>query len=220
MQFIKQAASGGVEGLGSRLQQELTAGKRVLWLIAGGSNIPLTVAIMAALPDELTAELTIMPADERFGLPGHPDSNAHQLLEAGFQPKLARFIPILTGDGLHATATQYNTAAAEALAGAAVIAQLGMGADGHIAGILPHSAACEVTDRLVTAYEGPDYTRLTFTFPGLRRIDTAYVFAYGSNKREALVRLRGEDVPLAEQPAQILKALPSAYVYNDQLEGE
>lgn len=218
MQFIRAEASEGVRALEAELQGLLGQGKRVLWFTSGGSNIPLIVQIMGKLDDEQTKRLTIMPGDERFGLVGHENSNVQQLLDAGFTPKRATFIPMLTNTSLEETVSRYEDALKDALArNDVVIAQLGMGADGHIAGILPHSSAV-TSDKLVACYEGPDFTRLTLTFPTLRRIHTAFLFAYGVGKLEALQNLHDKELPLDEQPAQILKAIPKAYVYNDQVE--
>ena len=69
--------------LQARLELELTAGKKVLWLVSGGSNITASVQLMQNLADDLTKNLTIMAVDERYGLVGHADSNEGQLLAAG-----------------------------------------------------------------------------------------------------------------------------------------
>ena len=44
----------------------------------------------------------------------------------------------------------------------------------------------------------------------------AYVFAFGADKKPALENLL-TNIDLIVQPAQILKSLPEAYVYNDQV---
>lgn len=188
----------------------------MLWLIPGGSNIPIAVAIMAQLPDELTAKLTIMLTDERYGPIDHPDSNAFQLRQAGFNPKHARFLPILTGATLEDTTRAYAQAAQEHFAkNAVVIGQFGIGADGHIAGILPGSPAATEQHAWTCGYHALNFTRVTLTFPALYRVAIAYAFVYGEAKREALKQLDSE-LPLKVQPAQILKGIPKAYLYTDQ----
>ena len=217
MRFIRSSADEGAAALAARLKGELAAGKRVLWLFSGGSNLPLAAQISRELPDDLTAQLTVLPADERYGLPGHKNSNVKQLLGAGFQRKNATLLPVLDGSDINLTTDHYETALQMALAeSSACIAQIGMGADGHIAGILPHSPAVDGKD-LVAAYTGPDYERITLTFVALARVTAAYLFAYGDAKRPALQDLRDKSLPLADQPAQFLKQLAEVYVYNDQL---
>jgi 6-phosphogluconolactonase/glucosamine-6-phosphate isomerase/deaminase len=208
----------GVAPLRDRLMLDLNSGKQVLWLVPGGSNIPLTVAVMAQLPDDLTSGLTIMLTDERYGAVGHADSNAHQLDEAGFEPKHAVIVPVLrTNVSIMETCTQYAADFTEAAGRAdTIIGQFGMGADGHIAGILPGSTAVSSAD-LTAGYEAPGFTRITLTPKALSQLNAAYVFVFGDNKRSALARLQSEMLSLEAQPAQILKQLPEAYIYNDQI---
>lgn len=206
--------------LGAHLTQFLAAGKRVLWLVPGGSNIPFAVQVMAAIPEDFTKQLTIMLTDERYGPPGHADSNQAQLAAAGFDAKHGKFIPVLDGKPLAATARRYAEAAQQQLTTAdTAIGQFGIGADGHIAGILPHSPGTAAMGELAVGYAAPDFVRLTLTFPALRYLETAYAFAYGGSKAAALRQLQSE-APLDAQPAQILKVIPETYVYNDQMEGE
>jgi 6-phosphogluconolactonase/glucosamine-6-phosphate isomerase/deaminase len=223
MEFIRIEGIGeGVEPLRDRLVQELENGKKVLWLVPGGSNIPLSVDVMRQIPDDLTANLTIYLTDERYGEIDHPDSNARQLREAGFNPKNARHVWVLAKDlNLDETSEQYAMSVSTAFEAAdVVIGQMGMGPDGHVCGILPGTVAVE-SDKLVVGYVTEQFTRITLTPKALEEhVDAAYVFAFGDNKREALDNLMSKDLPLTEEPAQILKKLPEAYIYNDQIEGE
>jgi 6-phosphogluconolactonase/glucosamine-6-phosphate isomerase/deaminase len=219
MQFIRRDAAAGIQELSTHLTQLLVEEKRVLWLVPGGSNIPFAVQAMTGIPDELTKRLTIILTDERYGPVGHADSNVQQLHDAGFDPKHANFIPVLDGGTLGATARKYDTIAGKQFAESDVaVGQFGIGTDGHIAGILPRSPGTTALGELAVGYEAPDFTRITLTFPALRYIEMAYVFVYGDSKRVTLEQLHNEDLPLATQPAQILKAIPEAYVYNDQVE--
>lgn len=220
MKYILTAGwDDGVADLTERLVRELAAGKRVLWLVSGGSNIPVSVQIMDNISSELSRNLSVMLADERYGEIGHPESNWAQLLQAGFEAKQATSLPILkAGLDFEQTTVNYNKLAGQAFAGNdATIAQLGIGEDGHIAGILPGSAASLETKDLVAGYESLPLSRMTLTFTGLKKISAAYVFAFGNNKHQALETLQSQDLPLGEQPSQILKKLPEAYLYSDQI---
>jgi len=219
MQFVKTTGwDTGTKALTKRLTDELKRSKRVLWLVCGGSNIPAATKVMAALPEEETKNLAIFLTDERYGEIDHVDSNAKQLYQAGFHTKQAIFVPVLApGFSLAETQERYGQAVKRAFEHAdVIIAQFGMGADGHIAGILPRSEAVEA-DGWVAAYEAPHYTRVTLTFEALRHITAAYVMAFGEGKKHALEQLRDESLPLVDEPAQILKELPEAFVYNDQI---
>lgn len=221
MEFVRTAGwSKGTKALSERLVKELKTKQRVLWLVCGGSSIPTAAKVMRAVPEDLSEKLAIFLTDERFGEVGHTDSNAKQLHEAGFHPKNAVFVPVLVpGFSAEETRERYEEAIKRAIDHAdSVIALFGIGADGHIAGILPHSPAVDA-DEWVVIYEAPPYVRATLTFEALKHVDAAYVFVFGDNKRQALTRLRDEKLPLTEQPSQILKELPEAYVYNDQVGG-
>ncbi len=211
-----------VDGIGplyKRLRRELGEGKKVLWLVPGGSNIPLSVAVMAKLPAALTANLAVILTDERYGEVGHPDSNTRQLTEAGFAPKQATVVPVLMpGLSLEDTCRRYAEVFTVAARHAdTIIGQFGMGTDGHIAGMLPGSIAVGSAD-LAVGYAAPGFTRITLTPVALRQLTAGYLFAFGDAKRLALQRLQSETLSLDEQPVQILKQLPEAYVYNDQID--
>lgn len=211
----------GIDPLLNRLVEELEAGKKVLWLIPGGSNIPLSVKTMRQIPEDLTKNLTIYLTDERYVDVGHPDSNSKQLDDAGFDHKQARVTWVLSeGLSLEETSEQYALSIGAAFEAAeTVIAQMGMGADGHICGILPGTPAV-ASGALVVGYQTETFTRITLTPKALKQyVGAAYVYAFGEGKKEALSNLLIE-LPVTEQPAQVLKSLPEAYVYNDQLEGE
>lgn len=203
-----------------RLVQELKAAKRVLWLVSGGSHIQVNVEIMDAIPDELTSNLTVYLIDERYGEVEHPDSNGKQLEDAGFNHKQARVVYTLApGLSLEETTEQYALSIGAAFEAAdVVIAQIGMGADGHIFGILPGSPAVD-SEKLVVSYATEQYKRITLTAKAARQyFSVAYLFAFGESKRQQLEKLRDTDVSVAEQPAQLLKHFPEVYVYNDQLD--
>lgn len=220
MEFIRLGSiNEGVEPLADRLIDELNAGKKVLWMVSGGSNIPVAAAVMDQIPDNLTERLSVCLVDERYGPVGHPDSNSKQLDDAGFKHKKARVMYVLApGLSMAETADQFALELKTAFEMAdIVIAQLGIGPDGHVLGIKPESPAIE-NKSLVVHYAAEDYKRITPTvYAAIRHIDAAYVFAFGANKHAQLEKLRDTDVPVSEQPAQLLKHLPEAYVYNDKI---
>jgi 6-phosphogluconolactonase/glucosamine-6-phosphate isomerase/deaminase len=205
------------EALFNRLTDELNTGKRVLWFVTGGSNVSVDIAVMNRLDNELTKNLTITLTDERHGDYGHPDSNWQQLLDGGFDSKQARIFPVLQLDNqsLEQTTRIYATNLDVALDEAeVVIGFYGLGNDGHIAGILPNSVAVDAQGS-ATGYQTEQFNRITTTFETIRRCDVAYMYAGGADKLEPLQNL-AKDIALAEQPAQVLKQISEAYIYNDQ----
>lgn len=220
MKYILTAGwDDGVAALTERLVRELADGKRVLWLVCGGSNIPSIVQVMRGISPELSKGLTISLTDERYGEPGHKDSNWEQLKHAGFDTEQASTLPVLgPGKDLDRTVKDYGLMIGKAMDDNDItIAQFGIGPDGHIAGILPGSAAAEEDKALAAGYESPPLVRVTLTFPALRRVSAAYAFAFGEPKRHALKQLRAGASTIKDQPARILDELPEAYLYNDQV---
>lgn len=220
MQFIREDQTAATHAVAARLSQELGAGKRVLWLVCGGSNIKSEVAVMDQLRTrqaESLGRLTILPTDERYGEPGHADSNYRQLQDAGFDPGDASWTDILGENlSLEATVEQYATAVSRALATAdVVIAQFGIGGDGHIAGILPGSPATATENTLAAGYQSNDFIRMTLTSSALSQVNAAYAPVYGDSKRAALERLKRHDESFADLPSSLLYDIPEAYVYTD-----
>ncbi len=216
--LLTSDTSVAIAALQQRLITELEAGRHVLWLVSGGSNITASVQIMPAISTALRARLTVMLSDERYGPVGHPDSNYQQFLDKGFDGDPAVFIPTLqAGLSLDKTADAYAEVVKTEFSRAdIIISQLGVGSDGHIAGALPGTIATTAS-ALVVGYSSNPYQRVTLTFPALQQIDADYSLVYGDDKRPALTRLQDSDLSLTEQPAQILKKLSEAYIYNDQL---
>lgn len=208
-----------VADLSQRLTTELQARRRVLWLLSGGSNIALSVRIMECLPAALSAGLSISLLDERYGPPGHAESNWAKLEQAGFPFGQARLLPVLRpGLDFDQTRTAYETILEQALReNDYTLGQAGIGDDGHIAGILPLSVAAGPTGALIVGYHGKPYDRLSLSFAALKRLSSVYALAFGPAKGPELTRLHNQDLPPTEQPAQILKQLADAYVYNDQV---
>lgn len=220
MRFMREPPEAAERAIAHALTASLTEGKRVVWLVCGGSNIVAEARIMATVREraaDVLARLTILPTDERYGRPGHPDSNYRQLSEAGFDPGPARWTDVLGGNlPLGPTVDYYTELVADAWAVAdVVIAQFGIGPDGHIAGILPSSPATRDDAATIVGYDAPDFTRLTLTARQLVCVDHAFALAYGDSKRDALGRLRVHTEPFATLPSSLLYDIADASVYTD-----
>lgn len=209
----------GVEALSSRLIQELGAGRKVLWLICGGSNIPLAKRVMDLVREGAgasLANLSIGQTDERFGEVGHKDSNWQQMKEASFNFEGVEWLPILRNVPLQETAQAYAAELMVALGKAdVVVGQFGIGADGHVAGMLPHTPGIAASEYAV-GYEAEPFVRITMTPPALAHLAAAYTFAFGPSKHDAIEKLKTE-LPLEDEPCQILKRIPESFFYTDQI---
>jgi 6-phosphogluconolactonase/glucosamine-6-phosphate isomerase/deaminase len=202
------------ERIGSFLAQD----KKVLWLLSGGSNINISVLTLDILkehfPLKLKTNLAVSLVDERYGPVGHPDSNWQQLLEADFSLDEIISEPVLTGLSLEETVQNFSENYKRISTWAdVVIGQMGIGLDGHTAGILPESPA--VTESgIACSYEALKYTRISLTLTTIKSINASYAFLIGSTKKLVIYYLRSRDFPYAEMPAQVLKDIPESYVYS------
>lgn len=111
----------------------------------------------------------------------------------------------------------------------AVIAVLGVGADGHTAGVLPFpedptlfASLFFEEHRCVRGYQvdskkNPHTKRITTTLSYLKRhVTHAIVYVAGEDKHAVLTALLApHPAPLAELPAGILHALPLVEIYTD-----
>jgi 6-phosphogluconolactonase/glucosamine-6-phosphate isomerase/deaminase len=207
-----------VRHLAGAISERLERGQRVLWLISGGSAIAVAVAVQKQLAP--SPDLAIGLVDERYGDMGHADSNWTQLLAAGFDPSRNTPLPVLQNKSIEETARDYEVKLKNAMQSSDYrIGLLGIGADGHTSGILPGSPAAG-SQRLVDYYEGPDYRRITTTPKCIKQLDEAVVYAAGEAKKPALSMLITSDLPIAEQPAQALKAVQKLIIFTDQIEAD
>src|SRR6266550_2726864 len=91
------------------IDSRLSVGRKVLWLVAGGSSMDIAVEVARRLSrkDNLSL-LSISLTDERYGPVGHPDSNWQQLVDKGFSLPAAKLHPVLNGADIKQTAAQYS----------------------------------------------------------------------------------------------------------------
>jgi 6-phosphogluconolactonase/glucosamine-6-phosphate isomerase/deaminase len=200
--------------LAQSIASRLNSRQSVLWLVSGGSAIEVAIEAAKQLGGVDLSRLSVSLVDERFGPPGHKDSNWTQLMRQGFELEGAKLSPILNGSDLSQTTEDFDRFIKAAANSARYkISLLGLGADGHTAGILPNSLALD-SKQPVVSYTGPDYQRITLSPVGLGLMDEAVVFAQGESKAKALHDL-AQNLPIELQPAQIIKTIPRAAVYND-----
>jgi 6-phosphogluconolactonase/glucosamine-6-phosphate isomerase/deaminase len=222
MEFLySKEGKEGIEKMAGEIATQLNAGQKVLWLICGGSNIPLSAQaeklIRLRVKEHELKNLTIGQTDERFGPVGHPDSNWQQMHKAHFNFEGVRILPILSNKSLEETVSDYETTLANAFSNNdIVVAQFGIGADGHVAGMLPHTGGLSASS-LVFGYNSPPFVRITITPTAFAHIEFAYSFVFGTSKQDAVRKLWQKDLTIDEMPCQILKRIPESYFYCDQI---
>lgn len=206
------------------LIKELTAGtsqgKDVLWLLSGGSAIDVTIGVTENLGIAVTKRIIIAQVDERFVPPGSKDENWQQLINAGFSPNnFKQTVSILsTGSQPDSIATNYSQLLKQLFDQTETrVGLLGIGADGHTAGIKPmenpKDFAIFTGADLVVSYQAEDFVRITITAAAIKQLSNVVVYACGEEKRPVINQLNAE-LPAHSQPAQLLKHVSSAVVFN------
>lgn len=247
MEVIRHtSADEAKRGLAVRVSSELASfqenGTPVLFLFSGGSA--LSVLDMVD-PRYLGRNVTMAPVDERFD-PTGAASNFAVFMGTDFFRKAkaagARFIDtrVKEGRGRDDLANEFETAIREWMAEfviptvveesyschhGKIIALLGMGPDGHTAGIFPDTDEKVFhdrfgSDRLAIGYRAPEYAvcpeRVTVTPSFLERnIIQAFVFLTGEEKRAAWERVLRNDEPIHLLPAGIFHELRKTEVFTD-----
>lgn len=197
-----------------RITNQLAAGKKVLWFIAGGSCIPIAVSVSRRIDPDHARNLSITLTDERFGDAGHSNSNMRQLEDAGFSVAGANIVTVLQGKDRRQTTHDFTEAINNLLARADhTIGLFGIGKDGHTAGILPGSIALNA-NQMAVDYTAADFERITITPKVIAQLNEAVLYAKGQDKWPALKALQNAG-DITKQPAQLLKMIPELSIYSD-----
>lgn len=204
-----------VEYLTTTISNRLESGESVLWLVPGGSAMGVATKVLESLVEVDSGSLCITLTDERYGNPGHEDENWTQLMQLGFAVESINAYRVLRGESPEDTARDFSAKLYELFNTYSYrIGLFGMGADGHTAGILPHTSGVD-SDELAVYYVGDDYPRVTMTGEAIAQLDEAVLFAYGESKHEQVRRLLYEDIDAHEQPAKLLLDAGKFSVYTD-----
>jgi len=219
MQYIysdhptKQAASALATSITSRLQH----GKRVLWLLSGGSGIDIALKTQGLLSADLDlTNLYVSLTDERFGDLNHADENWSQLIAAGLSLPGAHLYRPLLGQDIIATTQLFNNWLGEQFSAADYkVGIFGIGADSHTAGIKPGYEPDDMQD-YAYFFKADDFERITISTLAIKRLDEAVIQASGSGKLDTIKQLLDGVYPVDVRPAQILKSVKLSSLYTDQ----
>ncbi|MBP9760432.1 MAG: 6-phosphogluconolactonase [Candidatus Pacebacteria bacterium] len=210
-------------------------GKDILLLLSGGSALALADHIDVSL---LGKHVTISVLDERWTYE-LKDSNFAQLVARPFwQNALDANISFIDPcphepEDVQDTAKRFDLALKHwhiTHRDGVVIATMGIGEDGHTAGILPfpedpemfkvlfeHTSTC-VRGYTVPPAKNAHRKRMTVTLTYLNRhVHHAVVYVSGSNKKETLIALQTCTDHNAKTPACILQEMMHADIFTDNM---
>jgi 6-phosphogluconolactonase len=182
-------------------------------LTGGGTGIALLELVHKSPGAIDWSKLDVFWGDERFVPAGDPERNdlqARQALLDHVPVDPARVHPVAASDGEYPdpieAAAEYSAAVHAHLAehGAFDLHLLGMGGEGHINSLFPHTDAVREQHELVVAVTNspkPPPVRVTLTLPAVRRTRHVVLVVGGAGKAEAVAAaLAGadpEDIPSA-----------------------
>ncbi len=198
----------------SSISMQLAKGKKVLWLMPGGSAIPIAQDVLRRLQIIDCSQLAISLTDERWGDIGHTNENWKAIFASVAMPKGANLAPINQGRDMQQTIMDYSAKLKQLSEWADYrVGFFGIGPDGHTAGILPHSPAVHSLD-LGAGYDAGNYKRITITPLAIERLDAAIAYAVGTPKHPILDEL-SNDIPISDMPSQALKQAGDSIIFND-----
>lgn len=203
-------AAGVAEAAGARLVEAIIAaqgarGTASVVLTGGGTGIATLAAVRridaGTDPGIDWSNIDIWFGDERFVPDGDPERNVDQAREAlldhveiseeSVHPIAASDDPAVGGDPAVAAAAY---AAALGDDPTFDVHLLGMGGEGHINSLFPHTPAVRETEQLVVAVTDspkPPPVRVTLTLPAVHRARQVWLLVAGSEKAEAVAAAVG-----------------------------
>jgi 6-phosphogluconolactonase/glucosamine-6-phosphate isomerase/deaminase len=217
--YTNQPIGVAAESVAKTVKNHLIKDERVLLLLSGGSGITIAIKVSQKLQGINLSKLYISLTDERYGKIGHKDENWQQLIDAGFKLTDTNLYRPLINKNIQETTTEFNVWLSSQLKLADYkIAIFGIGSDGHTAGIKPYSSAVSSPDNIMS-FIGDDFERITMTFNAIKQLDEAVIQVSDNSKQSIIHSLISSELPLNEQPAQILKTIPRATLYTN-IKGE
>ena len=210
----------------SRLRVALESNRSVFLLLSAGSWVKIYASLASMLPVMDMSRLTFGLVDERHVPKGHADSNVQQVFQSKLIQKLihngAAFIPTIQDNNADPTICAENIDSAYRhvlLLKPYVMLTLGLGTDGHTAGILPTSTkeifSLRYSDKKLYVYyqsetgetQNPHRKRFTITPSCIQNADEVIVFAAGVEKKLVLDHLFQKSDAIYTFPAGILRTI-------------
>jgi len=225
--LTKDYFSEAAEQIASYVTEKLESTNLIL-LLSGGSTAKTYNYLAQLLIDSKLENLTIGLVDERYFPHGSEPKNFNSILikETDLYKKLAPKIKefkLINYEALDMTMVveDYNNFIERSfLINSERVALLGIGTDGHTAGILPIFSNQEFQSKfesaeLFTSYIAPDFPyRLSLTYTTLKKLTKVFVCLTGAEKKDQYLKLLATENNFDlntsyNYPAGILSVLPT-----------
>jgi len=200
----------------------------VIALCGGRSVVGLVQAFLQQAldqPKDLLARVNFFMVDERIVPLTHPDSNFGMLKQQLFDPLVAQgrisqhqLHPLeVTRDDAPEVCQSYAQELKN-YGGAFTIVVLGMGEDGHVAGLFPQHPALGLSGAAFIPFfdsPKPPEGRITASRELVTGAALAVVLALGEGKRAAFKAFKSEEVSEADCPAKITRNMRDVLLVSD-----
>ena len=211
-----QDKADGTEKVAQWLQSHVD--RSTVLFLSGGSS-------PEGLYTQIASEGVLLPGavalvDERFGTPLHAQSNELMIQKTGLPDYLSSqqilYDTVLSGTDFQETVTVYEKKIQHLFAAhQKSVAVMGIGEDGHTAGILPHTKYDH--SQWVIGYESHDQylKRITLSFEGLNQISSFVLLIFGEAKRQAFQAMFKKHTLEAVPAAFYTKTILPVTVFTD-----
>jgi len=204
-------AQKGAEIIAAEARAAVNARGRFIFAVSGG-HTPWQMLRALATKDVPWNDVNVVQVDERVAPAGDPDRNLTHLYESLLEHAPVRreqicAMPVEAPD-LQTAAERYAETLKKIAGSPPVLdlVHLGLGPDGHTASLVPGDPVLNVSDSdvaLTGVYQGR--RRMTLTYPILNRARHVLWLVTGSDKVDALARLREGDM-----------SIPGGKIHRDQ----
>ncbi len=214
------------QALVERVHRRQAAGQRAhLVLTGGGVGTMVLAALRSAAIDWSLVDLWW--GDERFLPEGDPDRNVTQARDAllshvPIPPNAIHAMPADAGQTAEEAALSYaDELARHAMNGVAPdfdVLLLGVGPEGHVASIFPHSPAATAASSVVAVHNSPKPppTRISMTFPTIRGAREVWLVASGAAKAPAIAAAVNQETDPVDVPAAGATGRNASVVWLDE----
>lgn len=191
--IINNMQNTSLESASTIIANELkdTIANSIVLLVSGGSSAQLALKVLNLLSTNIINKTQILLADERYVPYDSPSSNGRLLKLLGINKLTNNFHELLepTSKSLEYYINKYNMLLKDYVENSDyVVSILGLGVDGHTAGILPNCNMTFKDDDFVAGYLTEPFGRVTIAPSFFNKINMAYVYAQGPQKQTIVDR--------------------------------